>query len=61
MQMAMWESVLLGVMALGFIFWMGPGIKATLQRSKEAPKDWLGALVPIAGVVLFVIFLIMMV
>ena len=61
MQMAMWESILLGIMALGLIFWMGPGIKATLQRSKEAPKDWLGALVPIGGVVLFVIFLIMMV
>jgi len=61
MQMAMWESILLGVMALGLIFWMGPGIKATLQRSKEAPTDWLGALVPIGGVVLFVIFLIMMV
>ena len=59
MQMEIWESILLGVMALGLIFWMGPGIKATLQRSKEAPKDWVGALVPIAGVVLFIIFLIM--
>lgn len=61
MQLAMWESVLLGIMVLGLIFWMGPGIKATLQRSKEAPKDWVGAFIPLAGVVLFVIFLIMMV
>ncbi|HIG64894.1 MAG TPA: hypothetical protein EYQ43_04905 [Methyloprofundus sp.] len=61
MEMEIWESVLLGVTALGLIFWMGPGIKATLQRSKEAPKDWLGALVPIGCVVLFVIFLIKMV
>lgn len=57
----MWENVLLGVMVLGLIFWMGPGIKATLERSKEAPKDWAGALLPIAGVVLFVIFLMMIV
>ncbi len=61
MQLEVWENVLLGVMALGLIFWMGPGIKVTLQQSKAAPKDWLGALVPIGGVVLFVIFLIMMV
>ena len=61
MQMEIWESILLGAMALGLIFWMGPGIKATLQRSKEAPKDWVGALVPIAGFVFFIIFLVMMV
>ena len=61
MQSAIWENILLGLIALGVIFWMGPGIKATLTRSQAAPKDWLGALVPIAGVVLFVIFLIMMV
>lgn len=59
MQLATWESVLLGLLALGLIFWVGPGIKATLQQSKEAPKDWIGVLVPIGGVVLFVIFLIM--
>ena len=61
MQLEIWESILLGIMTLGLVFWVGPGIKATLQRSKEAPKDWLGALVPIGGVVLFVIFLISMV
>lgn len=57
----MWESILLGIMALGLTFWMGPGIKATLQHSKKAPKDWIGALMPVGGVVLFVIFLIMLV
>ena len=59
MQFAIWENILLGLIALGVIFWMGPGIKATLERSQAAPKDWLGVLIPIAGVVLFVIFLIM--
>jgi len=61
MESSIWESLLLGVMALVLIFWMGPGIKASLQRSKGAPTDWLGALVPLGGVVLFVVFLIMMV
>jgi hypothetical protein len=61
MEGSVWESLFLGIVALGLVFWMGPGIKASLQRSKEAPTDWVGALIPIAGVVLFVIFLIMMV
>lgn len=61
MQLALWESVLLGLMAIGLVFWMGPGIKATLERSQTAPKDWLGVLLPLSAVVLFVIFLVMMV
>ncbi len=61
MESSIWENLFLGVAALGIIVWMGPGIKASLARSKEAPTDWMGALMPIAGVVLFVIFLIMMV
>jgi len=61
MELSVWENVFLGAMALGLIFWMRPSIKASVQQNKEAPSDWLGALIPIAGVVLFVIFLIMMV
>lgn len=61
MEFSMWENLLLGVMALAVVMWMGPGVKASLQRSKDAPSDWLGALVPLGGVVLFVVFLIMMV
>ncbi len=61
MELSVWENVFLGGMALGLIFWMWPGIKASLQQNKEVPVDWLGALIPIAGAVLFVIFLITMV
>jgi len=61
MELSVWENVFLGAMALGLIFWMWPGIKASLQQNKEVPADWLGVLIPIAGVVLFVIFLITMV
>jgi len=61
MELSVWENVFLGAMALGLIFWMRPGIKSSLQQSKDVPSDWLGALIPITGVVLFVIFLITMV
>ena len=44
------------------LFWFGPGVKASLEQSRKAEKkDWAGVLVPVAVVVLFVIFLIMLV
>lgn len=56
--MELWEQIALGALALLAIFWFKPGIKAAFERSSEAEKDWPGLLLPIAGVVLFVIFLI---
>jgi len=53
-----WESVLIGLIALLVIFWFGPGIKATLERSKQVEADWGAVLLPLAAVVLFVFFLI---
>ena len=61
MEMAMWEKVLLGVAALIFLFWVGPGLKPMLEKSQQAEKDWKGVLIPIVIVVLFVILLINMV
>jgi len=43
------------------IFWMKPGIKAALEKSKTIQSDWPALLIPIALVVLFVCFLIAMV
>lgn len=60
-QMSTFEMIMLGVIALGVLLWAGPGVKTMLQQSREAEKDWAGVLFPIALVVLFVIFLIMMV
>jgi len=57
----MWENIIMGLMALGLVAWMLPGVKASMQRSKEAESDWAGFLLPIAGVILFVVFLISMV
>lgn len=57
--MSTWEQILLGAGALlvAVVFW--PGIKATLERSRQAPqRDWAGALLPMVLVILFVILLI---
>jgi len=56
--MALWEQLALGAVALLVIFWFKPGIKAALKQSEEAKKDWPALLLPIAAVILFVIFLI---
>ena len=58
--MQLWEQILLGAVAVLIIFWFRPGIKAALKRSEEAEdKDWKGVLIPLALVVLFVVFLLM--
>lgn len=56
--METWEKLVIGVFALVIIFWFFPGVKNMLEKSKDAPKDWTSALIPIGLVVLFVIFLI---
>lgn len=62
MQNFSWiEAILAGLIAFAFIFWYSGGIKTALERSRNAPKDWQGAIIPLVGVVLFVILLIMMV
>ncbi|MBF6648392.1 hypothetical protein [Methylobacter sp. BlB1] len=56
-----WENLLLGILALLIIFWMRPGIKASLEQSRKAPADWKAVLVPLGFVVLFVVFLMVVV
>ncbi|MFL2556120.1 MAG: hypothetical protein ACJ0Q4_04675 [Gammaproteobacteria bacterium] len=54
-----WEQILLGMVAVivTFLFW--PGVKKALEQSKNVENsDWKGALIPIAIVVLFIMFLI---
>jgi len=58
-EMSTWEMLLLGVMVVLVLFWVGPGVRATLEKSRRAQRrDWTGFLVPIAVVVVFVLFLI---
>lgn len=59
--MALWEQILLGITGVLLLFFLWPGAKAAMERSKEVENpDWQGALLPIAIVVLFVIALIML-
>lgn len=61
-QLSTWEMLLLGALVLLVLFWFGPGIKATLEKSRQAEsRDWAGFLLPIALVILFVLFLIKLV
>ncbi len=62
MESATWWEVLLGgVLALLAILWFRPGIKASIERSRTAKKDWPAVLIPLALVVLFIWFLIVLV
>ncbi len=56
-----WEMLLAGLIAVLLIFLFRPGIKAALEHSRQAPKDWPGVLLPLALVVLFVLLLITLV
>jgi hypothetical protein len=56
-----WEILLAGLAAVLLVLFFRPGIKAALEQSRTAPKDWPAVLVPLALVVLFVILLIAMV
>ena len=58
---AWWEILLGGLMAALVILWFRPGIKAAIERSRTAKKDWPAALIPLALVVLFVLLLIQIV
>ncbi len=55
------EMILLSALAVLMVFWLQPGIKAAMARSKQAPADWQSVVVPLGLVVMFVLFLIAMV
>ncbi len=59
-EYSIWEALLAGLIGLAVIFWAGPGIKVTMERSRNAESDWMGLLVPIGFVIMFVIFLVAM-
>jgi hypothetical protein len=60
--MSTWEMVLMGALALLVLLWAGPGVKAMLEKSRQAKeRDWVGLLVPLLLVVAFVILLIKLV
>jgi NADH:ubiquinone oxidoreductase subunit 6 (subunit J) len=57
--MAFWEQILLGIGAVAILFLFWPGVQVAMQKSKDAENpDWLGALIPVGVVILFIILLI---
>ena len=60
-EMGPLQMILLGALLLVVLFWFGRGIGNVFQESREAESDWTGLLLPIGGVVLFVLVLMMLV
>ncbi|HHW78846.1 MAG TPA: hypothetical protein GX399_17735 [Xanthomonadaceae bacterium] len=58
---AWWEILLGGIVALLVILWFRPGLKAAIERSRAAKKDWPAVLIPLGLVVLFVLLLVQLV
>ena len=57
--MELWEQLVLGALAVLVLFMFGPGIKATMERSRNAEEKHWGTLVLLAVVLIaFVVFLI---
>lgn len=56
-----WETILIAAIGLIVLLLFAPGLKKMLEDSRHAPKDWPGLLIPLAGVVAFVILLILLV
>ena len=59
--MSTMENIILGALAILLLFWMQPGIKAALARSKETPANWPSVILPLGLVVAFVLLLLALV
>ncbi len=59
--MGMFEQVMVGLVGVLILFLFWPGVKAAVKRSREAEKpEWAAALIPLAIVVAFIVFLILL-
>lgn len=59
--MELWEQIALGAIILLVLLWQGPALLRSSREQDDGPKDWMGALIPLGLVVLFVLFLISMI
>ncbi len=59
-EMSTFESIILGIMAIGLVYLFGRGTKAAMDSTPEAkPGDWMSAIKPLALVIAFVFLLIL--
>jgi hypothetical protein len=56
-----WEMLILAALTIVILIWWGQGMGGVSERSRNAPRDWPAALIPLALVAIFVIFLILLV
>jgi len=56
--MALWEQIAMGAMGLLVVFFFFPGIKATMERSKNAEEKHWGTLALIALLLIAFVFLL---
>jgi hypothetical protein len=57
--MPVWEQIALVIAMIAVLFLFWPGAKKAMEQSQQVENpDWKGALIPIGGVILFVIVLI---
>ena len=57
--MSSMQQILAGAIGLLILFWLGPGIKASLEKSRQAEeKHWGTVLALLAIVIAFVLFLL---
>ena len=56
--MELWEQIALGAIIVLILLWQGPMLLRASKEKSDEPKDWMGALIPIGLVVLFVLFMI---
>ena len=58
-DLPIWAQIITGLAILALLFFFGPSAyRAAKESPKGSAKDWLGLLIPIGGVVLFIILLI---
>ncbi len=55
------DLIMAGGLAALVLFFFTPGLKQTIRESREEENpDWMGALVPLGLVVLFIVLLLML-
>lgn len=58
-NLPVWVQILTGLALVALLFFFGPSAwRAAKESPKGSAQDWLGLLLPIGGVVLFIILLI---
>ena len=57
-----WSNILWAVLLLILIVWMAPRAKQMVENSpKGSAADWMGFIIPVAAIALFIAFLIWLV